>query len=268
MEKIMTSGMEIRTTSDQSAGTSFRPTWVLPEQPFSRVVSARAILRNIERSYEAMDSELVGFPTLQDDLKRDLLYFISVADGNEDAFGHSQSVAAYALLLARETGIQDPRWLADLERGALLHDIGKIAIPDSILRKPGALTPLEREIVQEHPLVGYEVIRGFDFLKDAAEVVLRHHERFDGRGYPYGLAGDDIPLGARIFSIADTIDAITSDRPYRKGRGFEDAFREVKRSSGTQFDPLLVEVMSLIPKERWFQARLSTLARLSFPTIH
>jgi putative nucleotidyltransferase with HDIG domain len=207
-------------------------------------------------------------PDQQDYLKHDLLYFIAATDSNEDTLGHSQFVAAYSLLLAKAVGIESPRRLWDLERGALLHDIGKIAIPDSILKKPGPLTALEKEIIKEHPLIGYEIIREFDFLKNAALVVRHHHERFDGKGYPHGLAGENILLEARVFSIADAIDAITSDRPYRKGRSFKEAFQEIEKCAWSHFDPLLIDVMHSIPKERWLQAKLAALSRLTPPTFH
>lgn len=197
-----------------------------------------------------------------------LIHFIAATDDNEDTVGHSQFVAGYTLLLTRELGITDRNFLVDIERGALLHDIGKIGIPDSILKKKGSLTMIEREIIKDHPLLGYKLIGGFTFLQKAAQVVLYHHEHYNGQGYPYGLAGEDIPLEARIFSLADTVDAITSDRPYRRGRSFEQARREVERYSGSQFDPNLVEVFLSIPEERWRIAKLETLRNLRLPTIH
>jgi putative nucleotidyltransferase with HDIG domain len=215
---------------------------------------------------DELDEE--GFAEKQRFFNSNLIHFIAATDDNEDTVGHSQFVANYTLLLARELGIEDQGYLVDLERGALLHDIGKIGIPESILRKKGPLTLIEREIIKDHPLLGYKLIDGFSFLEKAALVVLYHHEHFTGMGYPYGLAGDDIPLEARIFSIADTVDAITSDRPYRKGRSFEEARREVERYSGSQFDPELVEVFLSIPQERWQKAKLDTLRTLRLPTIH
>lgn len=197
-----------------------------------------------------------------------LIHFIAATDDNEDTVGHSQFVTGYTLLLTRELGIENKNFLVDIERGALLHDIGKIGIPDSILKKKGPLTTIEREIIKDHPLLGYKLIEGFSFLQRAAQVVLYHHEHFDGKGYPYGLAGEDIPLKARIFSLADTVDAITSDRPYRKGRSFEAARREIEKYSVSQFDPHLVEVFLSIPEERWQKAKLDTLRTLCLPTIH
>jgi len=240
---------------------------------FARVLSAKKILRDLSRSGEPMEPKETLSPSARlletpDHLRSDLLYFIALTDLNEETFGHSQLVAGYALLLAQELGIENMKSLADVERGALLHDIGKICIPDFILKKTTPLTFLEWEIIKEHPVVGFEIIKEFAFLAKAAQIVLHHHERFDGNGYPCGLAGEAIPLEARIFSIADTIDAMTSDRPYRKGRSFEEAFREVEKCAGTQFDPALVEVALSIPKAGWLEARRNTLRRLRPPTIH
>jgi HD-GYP domain-containing protein (c-di-GMP phosphodiesterase class II) len=165
-------------------------------------------------------------------------------------------------------GIEDKKFLADIERGALLHDIGKIGIPESILRKKGPLTLFEREIVKDHPLLGFKLIEEFGFLQRAAQVVLYHHEHYNGLGYPYGLAGEQIPLEARLFSLADTVDAITSDRPYRQGRSFEEARREIERHSGSQFDPALVEVFLSIPETRWVKTKMETLRTLRLPTVH
>jgi len=220
----------------------------------------------IFRDIDELDEE--GFAEKQRFFNSNLIHFIAATDDNEDTVGHSQFVANYTLLLARELGIEDQRYLVDLERGALLHDIGKIGIPESILRKKGPLTQIEREIIKDHPLLGYKLIEEFSFLERAAQVVLYHHEHFTGMGYPYGLAGEQVPLEARIFSIADTVDAITSDRPYRKGKSFEEARREVERHSGSQFDPQLVEIFLSIPQERWQKAKLDTLRTLRLPTIH
>jgi putative nucleotidyltransferase with HDIG domain len=217
---------------------------------------------------ERDDLDEGGFAEKQRFFNSNLIQFIAATDDNEDTVGHSQFVANYTLLLAHELGIEDQKYLVDLERGALLHDIGKIGIPESILRKKGPLTMIEREVIKDHPLLGYKLIEGFSFLERAAQVVLYHHEHFSGKGYPYSLSGEQIPLEARIFSLADTVDAITSDRPYRKGRSFKEARVEIERHSGTQFDPELVEVFLSIPQERWQKAKLDTLRTLRLPTIH
>ena len=150
----------------------------------------------------------------------------------------------------------------------MLHDIGKIGIPESILRKPGALTSVEREIIKDHPLIGYELIEEFEFLKKPAQVVLYHHESYDGLGYPYGLAADDIPLEARIFALADTLDAITSDRPYREAKSFEEAFKEIEKGRGSQFDPSVVDAFFSIPKEKWEGIKQETEESFRFYTVH
>ena len=204
----------------------------------------RKIFRGQELGFEENGAEKEAF------LNPNLLYLIAITDGNEDTLGHSQLVSKYAILFAGVLGIEDRNFLFDLENGALLHDIGKIGIAEFILRKDGPLTSAEREVVMGHPLLGYQMIEGVDFLKKAAEVVLYHHERYDGTGYPFGLSGEEIPLGARIFALADTLDAITSDRPYRKGEAFEVARREIEKGRETQFDPHLTDIFQSIPLEK------------------
>lgn len=168
--------------------------------------------------------------------------------------GHSKRVTAYTIALARAMGITQAQ-IKIIARGAFLHDIGKMAIPDEILRKPGALTLEEQEMMREHCGRGYHMLRKIPFLSEAAEIVYTHQEHFDGSGYPNGLSGNDIPIGARIFAIADTLDAITSDRPYRKARSFDVAREEILRCSGTQFDPGVVEVFLKMPNELWQELR-------------
>lgn len=197
-----------------------------------------------------------------------LIYFLAAVEDSEDNLGHSQFVAGYACLLAKALGIQDANFQVDLERGAMLHDIGKIGIPSGVLKKKAPLTMMEKEIIKDHPLLGFCLIKDLDFLKRAARVVLFHHEHFDGRGYPFGLAGEEIPLEARIFALADTLDAITSDRPYRNGMSFRTARREVEKGSGSQFDPLIVDVFLSIPEEKWQQMRMETSQSLRAPITH
>jgi putative nucleotidyltransferase with HDIG domain len=142
-----------------------------------------------------------------------------------------------------------------MARGAFLHDIGKMAIPDAILRKPGRLSPEEQEIMRQHAQLGYRMLRRIPFLREAADIVYSHQERFDGTGYPRGLKGDQIPLGARIFAIADTFDAITSDRPYRAAQSIPAGRREIERYSGRQFDPEIVQVFLSISEQIWQDLR-------------
>jgi putative nucleotidyltransferase with HDIG domain len=168
--------------------------------------------------------------------------------------GHSKRVTAYTIALARAMGVK-PAEIKVIARGAFLHDIGKMAIPDEILRKPGALTQDEQDVMREHCTRGYHILRKIPFLSEAAEIVFAHQEKFDGTGYPNGLHGGEIPIGARIFAVADTLDAITSDRPYRRARTFDVAREEILRCSGTQFDPAVVEVFLKIPNELWHELR-------------
>jgi len=168
--------------------------------------------------------------------------------------GHSKRVTAYTIALARAMGIESDH-VKVIARGAFLHDIGKMAIPDAILRKPGKLTPREQKTMREHCERGYNILRKIPFLAEAAEIVYSHQEHFDGSGYPRGLRGEAIPLGSRIFALADTLDAITSDRPYRGARSFDVARQEILRCSGQQFDPSVVEVFIKVPNELWIELR-------------
>jgi putative nucleotidyltransferase with HDIG domain len=168
--------------------------------------------------------------------------------------GHSKRVTAYTIALARAMGIS-PVDIKIIARGAFLHDIGKMAIPDEILRKPGKLTAEEEEVMRDHCTRGYHILRKIPFLSEAAAIVYTHQEYFDGNGYPSRLRGNEIPVGARIFAVADAMDAITSDRPYRKARSFDEAREEILRCSGSQFDPNVVEVFLKIPNELWHELR-------------
>ncbi len=154
--------------------------------------------------------------------------------------GHSERVARLTVILAREVGVPNEQ-LVDIERGALLHDVGKIGVPDSILHKPASLNDEEWEKMQKHPLMAGLMVSKVGFLENAIPILLYHHERFDGAGYPFGLEGKAIPLEARIFTVVDAYDAMTSDRPYRLALDNEDAMAEIIRNSGTQFDPEIVE---------------------------
>jgi putative nucleotidyltransferase with HDIG domain len=169
---------------------------------------------------------------------------------DSETAGHSQRVCLYSLEIARALGLPEVEH-KNLLRGAYLHDIGKLGTPDGILLKPGPLTPDEWKVMQQHVRIGYELVKGIPFLSDTAEIVFTHHERCDGRGYPRGLMGDAIPMGARIFAVADTLDAITSDRPYRKASSFEFGRETIRRLSGQQFDPQVVAAFLSIPEETW-----------------
>jgi putative nucleotidyltransferase with HDIG domain len=210
-----------------------------------RTERLRATMQDLERSYDATLEAMGDALDLRD----------------EETEGHSKRVTAYTIALARAVGLNSQE-LKVIARGAFLHDIGKIATPDSILLKPGRLTDEEMEIMKQHCVQGYEIVKKIPFLCDAAEIVYSHQERYDGTGYPRALRGDEIPLGARIFALADTLDAITSDRPYRRGASFESAAAEIERCAGGQFDPKIVEVFLAMPIEGWSELR-AEIGRLS-----
>lgn len=172
---------------------------------------------------------------------QDILHILSSALDLRDhaTGGHSQRVAVLSLIIARQLHVVGG-FLTDLERAAILHDIGKVAIADAILCKPGPLTEAEWQEMRKHPAVGYQMVKDVPFLGAAAEIVLCHHEHFDGTGYPCGFKGEQIPLGARIFAVVDAYDAITSDRPYRRAMPRQYALEEIGRNAGSQFDPQVV----------------------------
>jgi HD-GYP domain-containing protein (c-di-GMP phosphodiesterase class II) len=142
-----------------------------------------------------------------------------------------------------------------IEFGFLLHDVGKVAVPDAILFKPGPLTPEERALMVKHPQIGSEILRHIDFLDDAKAVVRHHHERWDGKGYPDGLAGEAIPLQARVFALADALDALTTDRPYRAACGWAEARQAIRDEAGKQFDPAIVAAYETLPDEAFARIR-------------
>jgi response regulator RpfG family c-di-GMP phosphodiesterase len=203
-----------------------------------RTRQLRAALSRIERTYDETLEALAAALDLRDN----------------DTAGHSRRVTLYSLEMAMRLNFSTDQ-LKQLERGAYLHDIGKIGIPDSILLKPAKLTPEEMAIMQSHVQIGFDLMNRVEFLSTAAQIVLAHQERFDGTGYPQGLRGEEIPLGARIFAIADTMDAMMSDRPYRQGRPFEVARAEIQREAGRQFDPQVVAEFLAVPPETWAKIR-------------
>ncbi len=161
---------------------------------------------------------------------------------------HAERVAAYGLEIAGALGLETNQQ-PEIEFGFLLHDVGKVAVPDAILFKPGPLAPQERTVVEAHPARGAEILREITFLGAARDVVRHHHERWDGAGYPDGLAGEAIPLAARVFAVADVIDALTSDRPYRHAGTFADARVTITAEAGGQFDPTVVEAYQKVSDE-------------------
>ena len=217
-----------------------------------RTEQLRQALGNLEKSYDITLEALGDALDLRD----------------AETEGHSKRVTAFTIAIARAMEIPKEE-IAVIARGAFLHDIGKMAIPDAILRKPGALSPDEVTIMKEHAFLGYKMLQKIPFLQEASEIVYAHQEKFDGSGYPRGLKGDAIPLGARIFSIADTLDAIMSDRPYRPARPFSAAKKEIEAWSGRQFDPNIVKVFTEIPDKLWDDLRKQIDAQIHhFPTTY
>jgi response regulator RpfG family c-di-GMP phosphodiesterase len=179
---------------------------------------------------------------------------------DSETAGHSRRVSLYSIKVLTGIGGTEHQ-LRSVTMGAWLHDIGKLAIPDAILLKPGPLTPEEWRVMQRHSQIGYDLVKRIAFLAEAAEIVLLHHERCDGSGYPLGLKGQDIPLGARIFAVSDTVDAMTSDRPYRSARSFQEAREQIQRGSGRLYDPQVADTFLSIPNETWEALRVETAAQ-------
>jgi HD-GYP domain-containing protein (c-di-GMP phosphodiesterase class II) len=167
---------------------------------------------------------------------------------------HAERVSAYGVELARACGL-DVASNPQIEFGFLLHDVGKVAVPDAILFKADRLTDDEYALIARHPVIGAEILRDVSFLGEAKLVVRHHHERWDGAGYPDGLHGDDIPLAARIFAVADTLDALTTDRPYRPATGWSEARAVIRAESGAQFDPAVVDAYRRVPDETFARLR-------------
>jgi response regulator RpfG family c-di-GMP phosphodiesterase len=208
--------------------------------------------RKLETLVEAKAEEL-SQTTRQVDEVRDITVTALGAALNlkdHETAGHCIRVSSNSVTLGRRLGLSEVA-LRSLKWGAYLHDVGKIGIPEQILLKQGTLAPEERRVMERHPLMGHGLIRNIDFLQSAGEVVLSHHERFDGSGYPSGLRGDGIPRAARIFALVDAMDAMTSDRPYRAALPFAAACAEVRDRSRTQFDPEIVEAFRELTESDW-----------------
>ena len=208
-----------------------------------RTAQLESALGQIERGYEDTLKTLGAAIDLRD----------------SQTAGHSQRVALYSRRIATKLGATEDE-LRTITWGAWLHDIGKLAIPDAILLKPGPLTDEEWVIMRSHVRIGYDLIKRIPFLNAAAEIVLTHHERCDGSGYPQGLTGVAIPLGARIFAIADTLDAMTSDRPYRPAGSFEEAQKEIQFRSGSRYDLEVVKAFLSIGIDGWKAIHLQAAA--------
>lgn len=222
----------------------------LEEMVCTRTAQLKNALVRVERSYvDTLDA---------------LGAAIDLRDGQ--TAGHSQRVALFSIeILTRMHGTRQQ--IKNLAMGAWLHDIGKLAIPDAILLKPGALTEKERRIIEGHVRIGYDLVKRIAFLADASEIILAHHERWNGSGYPRGLKENDIPLNARVFAVADSFDAMTSDRPYHAALPFQAARDEIEHMAGIQFDSQVASVFLSIPKETWAAIREQT-AEIRFKEIH
>ncbi|MGA1985485.1 MAG: HD domain-containing phosphohydrolase [Candidatus Sulfotelmatobacter sp.] len=204
----------------------------------ARTDQLQAAMASLERSYDITLEALGDALDLKD----------------RETEGHSKRVTAFTIAIARAMGLPRDQ-INTIARGAFLHDIGKMAIPDKILNKPGKLEPHEFDIMREHAFHGYQIVKKIPFLAEAAEIVFSHQEKFDGTGYPRGLKGEQIPLGARIFSVADTLDAITSDRIYRPAQTLQAAREEIAKWAGRQFDPEVVKVFLEMPDNIWDDLR-------------
>lgn len=213
----------------------------LEEIVAERTQQLQTALQRIESSYEETLEALGAAIDLRDN----------------QTGGHSRRVSLYSVKIGKAMGCSEPQ-LRSIARGACLHDIGKLGIPDRILLKPGPLTKEERKIMQLHVRIGYDLVKRIDFLADAAEIILTHHEQCDGKGYPQGLKAEQIPLAARIFSVADAFDAMTSDRPYRSALPVPAAREEIEHLSGSQFDSQVVGIFLEIPVEFWIAIRKET----------
>jgi cyclic di-GMP phosphodiesterase len=220
------------------------------------VLENRSYQRNLEHLVAERTQQLsITLHDLEQSYDHTLQALGSALDAKDaETEGHCQRVTAITILIARIMKV-DPEILPQIARGAFLHDIGKMGIPDQVLRKPGPLSDDERQLMKRHCDIGYTVLNRIPFLKEAAEIVLSHQEFYNGSGYPRGLKGEEIPLGARIFAVADTFDAMTSDRPYRKALPESAARQEIERFSGIQFDPSVVKAFLSKPDEFWVEVR-------------
>jgi ribonuclease P protein subunit RPR2 len=232
------------------------------------VASLRARLARLEREAAARQRQLEHYAAdlreifkqernraqeLQRSYRATVLALANAVEARDAYTGkHAERVAAYGLRLAQAAGAQVD---AQVEFGFLLHDVGKVAVPDAILFKPGPLTAQERALMVKHPEIGSEILRHIDFLDDAKVVVRHHHERWDGEGYPDGLSGETIPVQARVFAVADTLDALTTDRPYRPAASWAEARQIIRAHAGTQFDPAIVAAYETVSDEAFERIR-------------
>ncbi|MCX8096419.1 MAG: HD domain-containing protein [Spirochaetes bacterium] len=245
-------------TVDEKSGFTTRSIMSAPIKPLNRIIGVIEAINKIrgtdfsedDLNILKMTADILGINLINsmlyeklNDISSSIIKSLITALEARDEYtkGHSYRVQIYSVKLAKALGLPAKK-VKQVELSAILHDIGKIGIPDSILRKPGGLTDEEYETIKKHPVIGYNILKSIDGLDDVLDGIKYHHERYDGKGYPEGLEKDEIPLVARIIAIADTLDAITSDRPYRKGLDFEYALEQIRNAKGSQLDPELVDV--------------------------
>jgi ribonuclease P protein subunit RPR2 len=202
---------------------------------------------------EIFKQERIRAQELRRSYKATVLALANAVEARDAYTGkHAERVAAYGLRVANAAGVDCD---AQVEFGFLLHDVGKVAVPDAILFKPGPLTTEERALMSRHPQIGSEILRHIDFLDEAKVVVRHHHERWDGSGYPDALDGEAIPVHARVFAVADALDALTTDRPYRPAVGWQEARHIIRGAAGSQFDPEIVAAYDSVPDEAFARIR-------------
>jgi response regulator RpfG family c-di-GMP phosphodiesterase len=219
----------------------------------------RAYENFLERMVEQRTEEMDGaVRSLADAYHTTLKALVTALETRDlETHGHSERVVNFSLRLGHELDLNEAH-MRSLEFGSLLHDIGKIGVPDAVLRKPTRLTEEEWAEMRLHPIYGRQILDGIEFLEGASRVAAQHHERWDGLGYPAGLRGEEIDFNARIFAVADAFDAITSDRVYRVGNTYEAALAELERCAGRQFDPRVVKAFGRVPREEWEHLRRRT----------
>ena len=220
------------------------------DQTTQNVIRLRRAHENLQTAHQQVTEAMSSLGRAYEGTLKSLVAALDARDA--ETAGHSERVADLTMAIATEMGLRrDTDEWRHISWGALLHDVGKIAIPDGVLRKPSSLNEDEWVAMRAHPQTGHDILQAVDFLRPAAEIVLAHHERWDGGGYPRGLVGEEIPDGARIFMIADTFDAMTSDRVYRSAMPAEEALAEILRNSGTQFDPAAVKAFLSVYQKRF-----------------
>lgn len=254
-------GMALEAVEAGAADYLFKP--AKPAEVLSIV--ARHARTGSKPELEAVQAALAAFlaqyeplspqeSTSQAQLEQTMKLFQALGAKRYETMQHCTRVAAYSTLFGEAAGLGGEQ-LQALQLGALLHDIGKVAIPRNVLLKPAGLDEREWRVMRTHPRIGFELLSSLPGMREAAEIVYSHHERYDGKGYPRELKGAEIPLLSRMFSIVDTVDAITCNRSYREARDFETAAAELKKAGGTQFDPELVDLFLTLPREMLLAVR-------------